>query len=168
LSFGRRPYRRAVALALLVLQAAGCFRYSAASLASLPEGRPVRVRLTEAGLGRLAPEQRAQLPDQDPVLEGDLLQATAEGLLVAVPVSVNATGRFERTRAIYQRVSIPVQDVIGVELKQLDQKRTGLIAAGVGAVFVAFVVSYVTGVFGGSPTKPDDPPIELTGGGFAR
>jgi hypothetical protein len=140
----------------------GCFQYLPVSPQSAPPvGEEVRARLSGAGLDKLAPEIRDQ--QRGSVVEGEVVEADARALVLAV--SVESAGAPARTaRELRQRVVIPVADVVELELKQMDRKRTYLVVGGAAVLLGAFAVTELLGGFGGSsrPPGPPDPP-EMTG-----
>jgi hypothetical protein len=140
----------------------GCFRYLPVSPGNAPPvGEEVRARLSEGGLGKLAPEIREQ--QRGSVLEGEVVEADGSALVLAV--SLDADGGPQRAgRDLRQRVVIPVADVVELELRQLDKKRTVVVLGGAATLFGAFAITELLGGFGGStrPPGPPDPP-EMTG-----
>jgi hypothetical protein len=145
-----------------VLLTSGCFQYLPVSPGTAPPvGDEVRARLTEAGLGKLAPEIREQ--QRGTVVEGQVVEADARALVLAV--AVESAGAPARTaRELRQRVVIPVADVVELELRQMNRKRTYVVVGGAAALLGALAVTELLGGFGGStrPPGPPDPP-EMTG-----
>jgi hypothetical protein len=155
-----RPLRE-IALLWAVVSTSGCYQYRNVPLTEPPPvGREVRIHLSESGFTRLSATAGEQVPRLSRTIEGDLVQANEGSFLVALRVwSAGAPARDE----LVQRVSIPARDVSQLELKQLDKRKVGLIAAGAGAVLGVFIVRYVSGVFGGTTGPlPEPGPSEMT------
>lgn len=156
--------RSGMALLSLLLATTGCFHYTPVPLSRLPEGGEVRVRLSERGATRLGGGEGNQLAHLDRTVEGDLVRVNGEILMVAVPVAARHAAPFARSPAMYRRVAIPLEDVLAVELRELDRKKTGIVLAGAGAAVFAFVLYHFGGEFGGTTKPPPDPgPGEMTG-----
>jgi len=157
-----RRYARATrqgAVMLLLVLAAGCFHYTQVPLAQANIGRDIRVHLTDSGYTRLQQSAGDQLPQLRKTLEGPLVAANGERLLIAVPVYTD--GPTVR-QTLQQRLAIPVSDVLGLERKSLDKRKTALIGAGVGAALIAFIAYYVSGEFGGTTGPfPEPGPTEI-------
>jgi hypothetical protein len=158
----RRRLERTLVVGL-VMVTSGCFRYLSVSPSSAPPvGEEVRARLSEGGLVRLAPEIREQ--QRGSVVEGEVVEADGSALVLAV--SLGSEGAPQRSgRDLRQRVVIPVADVMELELRQLDKKRTAVVLGGAATLLGAFAITELFGGFGGSsrPPGPPDPP-EMTGG----
>lgn len=134
---------RAPSLALVLLLAGGCATYRPApDVASVPEGREIRMRLSDAGSDRVG-EYTATGDRHD--VEGSLVRADADSVVVALWRSDVASGsaRFEPGR-----VEVPLErdQVLLVEEKQLSTVRTvGLVAGLAAGVYLIF-----DQLFGGS------------------
>jgi hypothetical protein len=136
----------------------GCYQFTRVPLEGAPVGREVRVHLSEAGYLRLADEVGEFVPHLGHTVEGDLVQADEQQLLVAVPSRPDAaTGGV----GFHQRVAIPLSDVVGIELKEFNKGRVALITVSAGAALVAFIVYYVSGEFGGTTAPFPEPAPEF-------
>lgn len=138
---------RQIAAVLPIAFSSGCFQYTQVPLAQAAVGREIRVHLTDSGYARLHETAGDQLPQLRKTVEGPLIAANDQRILVAVPVW---TGGPTTHEILQQRVAIPIADVLGLERKSLDKRRTTLIVAGAGAALVAFIAYHVSGEFGGT------------------
>jgi hypothetical protein len=147
--------RAARTAALLpTLLGAACFQYVPILPAEAPVGKEVRLHLTDAGLARLRDTLGGQVPRLGKTIEGPLIASQGQRLLVGVP----AWSRPESPRdGFQQRVSISVSDLLGVERKKLDKRKTSLIVTAAGVALGAFVVAHTSGVFGGTTGPYPEP-----------
>ena len=145
------PYRRVLLLTPLAL---GCFEFRQVPIAAAPVGKEVRVNLTDSGYHRLAATAGDQVPRLRRTLEGPLISVDEKGLVLGI---TSWQGRPGSRESLYQRIAVPVSDVLGLERKVLDRRKTTLIAAGAGAALIAFIAYYVSGEFGGSTSPFPEP-----------
>ncbi|HXF94832.1 MAG TPA: hypothetical protein VNI61_01900 [Gemmatimonadales bacterium] len=114
----RHPAWCAVALALTA-----CYTYRPATIDTLPLGAEIR--------GLLATEARLTLEDSLGLgladLRGTLVARSGDSLLVSIR-SVDA-GSTREGRPLYQRVALARRDVLRVDVKRLDRRRTFAVAA---------------------------------------
>ena len=110
----------------------GCYTFQPVGIADLQPEMQVRARLSATQ----AEEVAELLPGDDRLIEGTVLENDLQRLLLLVPVAnANRRGRFE---TLNQRLGLPHDGLLEVELRTLDRWRTGsLTAAG------AFVIGYV-------------------------
>jgi hypothetical protein len=144
--------------ALAVLLPIACFQYAAVPVTSPPAaGHHVRMELTADGISRIAETLGSDVPLSGRRVEGDLVNADAARFLVAVRVWSTGAGAANQ---LEQRVAVPTQDVVSLQVKTLDRQRTAYVAIGAAAVLVAFIAHYVRGTFGGTTTGggPSAPP----------
>lgn len=132
----------------------GCFEYRQVPIAAAPVGKEVRVNLTDAGYNRLAGTAGDQLPRLRRTIEGPLISATEQSLLLGV---TSWQGRAGTRETLHQRIAVPVSDVLGLERRMLDRRKTTIIAAGAGAALLAFIGYYVSGEFGGTTSPFPEP-----------
>lgn len=118
-------------LVALVACLSGCFAYNATELGDIRPGDDVRVRLSAAQFDEL----EEHLPGQDRVVEGDVVEAGSESILLEVPVSTTSDGM--RMRSLSQRFEIPASGIVEVEHRTLDRRRTW---------FVGSLAALVTGI----------------------
>jgi hypothetical protein len=149
----------AVAL-LCFVSLAGCYRYSAATLEALPTGSHVRARLTDEGVARL----REITGSESSEVEGELI-GVDEGL---VRLSVRLTSENENAfaRDLDQRLVMPRDHIVALEVRELDQAKTGASIAVAAAVVTVAVVQAISGS-GRSPAQPP-PPNGGTEGSIVR
>jgi len=143
-----------IAALLPTLVGAACFQYVPIPPAEAPVGKEVRLHLTDAGLARLRDSLGDQLPRLGKTIEGPLIASQGQRLLVGVPAW---NGPESPRDGFQQRVSISVSDLLGVERKKLDKRKTSLIVAAAGVALGAFVVAHVSGVFGGTTGPYPEP-----------
>lgn len=138
----------AVILAV-ALTASGCYVYEPVRPADAVLDARVRATVT--------PEQAAELSEVlralSPQVTGTLVQTSDEGVMLEVPLHGTIQGS---SRALYNRVSIPFSDLVGLETRKLSGWRT---AVSVGAVVagVAGGWSFVGGGDGGE----DKPKVDI-------
>jgi hypothetical protein len=132
----------------------GCFEYRPVPLTTPPVGKEVRVHLTDAGYNRLSETTADGVPRLRRTMDGSLISADGQRLLVAV---ASWQGRPGTRETLHQRIAVPVSDVISLERKLLDRRKTTLVAAGAGAALVAFIAYYVSGEFGGTTSPFPEP-----------
>jgi hypothetical protein len=115
------------------------------------------MELTADGISRIAETLGSDVPLSGRRVEGDLVNADAARFLVAVRVWSTGAGAANQ---LEQRVAVPTQDVVSLQVKTLDRQRTAYVAIGATAVLVAFIAHYVRGTFGGTTTGggPSAPP----------
>ncbi len=142
------PTRATLLLALLV--GSGCYTYSETSLADVPPGTPVRVRVSGDEADRLAELRRSD----DRVVPGTLVRRDNGAILLDTPVVGDDPA--QPGAALVQRVEIPVGEVREVELRRLDRVRT---AAFVGAVAAA-AIGVVAWQMGDGNANDDVPPVD--------
>jgi hypothetical protein len=129
-------------LALLLLQ--GCYSYTVHPAESVVPGMEVRARISAAQ----AEEWREVLGREDRVLVGELVEATPDRFLLEVPGATAAQGT--AMRRLNQRLSLPMREVIELEVRRLDRWRTaGIVALGVGVA--GFLVAQAFGSDDGAP-----------------
>jgi hypothetical protein len=119
-SLVRRPGPWLVAAAWLV--AAGCYRYTAIEAAPGP-GRDVRVDLTAAGSARL----ESLIGPRIEALDGRAVGSTDTSLVLAVSAAVERSGL--TVHWSQERVDVPRSAISRVRGRELDRKRTWLVAA---------------------------------------
>lgn len=163
-----RQLRRSAAVALLLVMTAGqgCYTYH---MASLPELRPeeeVRVTLNEEGFRSALPGANRDSPRR---LEGRFGGATADSLILRVWIGEAYEGTpFYST---YQNMMLPMDQVLGLENRQLSRGRTAVVTAGVLVLIGVLIESIgVVDFFGGGGDggPPDPPEPEPFIGGVIR
>lgn len=148
-----RPLRLLFYCSLFALT--GCFSYTPVAVDAVSPGAVTRVRLSAAEANRL----QESVPLAGRVVEGRLVAGTGDILLLDIPTLPGATAH--RGVVLHQRIQLPLEEVIELELRRLDRWKTGgLVAAGV--IAVGFVIARQ---FGGGTASSNLPP---GGGGPAE
>ena len=122
-------------LALATQLVTGCYAYTAAQPGAVVPGVTVRARITPAAGESVAPV----LGTRPQSLTGKLISNARDTLILEVPTAVQAEiGSAVQT--LHQRVSIPRSELIFLEIRELDRKRTyGVVG---GAAIVVGVLLY--------------------------
>ena len=135
-----------------VLMLSGCYRYVPSSAsAPIAAGSEVRLTLTPAGSAALTPI----LGRDSRAVEGHVSSVTDGAYVVAVSGILKreqgSGGEASLTRTTWagESVSIPRAAIEGVELRSLDAKKTGIVAA-VGTVLAIVAVKIITHATGSS------------------
>lgn len=144
--------RRCRALLLaFVLPSGACFEYATTPITSPPTaGHNVRLDLTPNGFDRLAEALGSDFPHSGRRIDGELLEASPGQFLVALRVWSGGAGEANQ---LQQRLAIPIQDVVGLQVKTLDKRRTAYVALGATAVLATLVARRAGGTFGGTTTS---------------
>lgn len=139
-------FRRIVAtLSLVVFTVSGCHSYRLAEPGEVVPGTEVRIRVTPEEAGRLS--EQALLRER--AITGKLVEGADNGgylLQVRVP---NTSER------IYQRLAIPEDEVLEMEIQEVDALKTGLM---VGAIAVAVGFAAAAAFTGGDKGTAEEPP----------
>lgn len=156
LPYGRR-FRNLVALCIPLFWTLGCYTFQPYAAEELGVGEDVRVRVTGAFSDSLAPLLgRAEAR----VVEGEVVQDEPNSVMIQVPVNRDLRGM--RLETISQRVQIPHDAFVDVEIRQLSKPRTiGTIAAVTGAAAV-IVITQFSGDNGGADRPGEGQPVEST------
>ena len=115
---------------LLLPGLAACYTYVPIEPAAVAPGASVRVRVSTAAAARIAP----LLGGADSrVVAGTMIESAPGGMIVEIPTIVPADiGSSFQT--LHQRVSIPRDELVELEARELDRFRTGSLAAAVAIV----------------------------------
>lgn len=128
-----RPSR--LLLMAAIVAAPGCYTFIPSSPQEIRPGQDLRVRLTAESA---ADYQDLRLANPR-LLEGTLIEQSAEGLVVEAEVGVGSDLR--GSRVLVQQITVPTSGVLEVELKELHVLRTGVLVAGGGAALLAIVLN---------------------------
>ena len=121
---------RTRSLLLLLPFCTACYTYAPVELANVTPGTMVRARIAADQMARVEP----LVGRSTRVLDGVLVDAGADSLLIEVPAATRTTTG-GGIQVLNQRLSIPRTGVTEVELKRLSRGRTiGLIAVGTAAL----------------------------------
>ena len=148
------PTRAAAAL-FIPLLAGACHAYRPASLTELSSGDRVRTLLTQSQFE----EFDEHLFGGDRLIEGTVVEADANGLLLEVPVVAVAEGI--RVRSYHQRLRIPAPGVADMEIRSLARGRTYALAGVLGAALGAIVWDQLSGSRRGDATPPPLPEEDI-------
>ena len=146
---------RRAGIALLCACSAGCYRYDVAAVDRLTPESDVRARVSPGAAERL----RAQLGGEGRVVEGRFLGWDGDRLLVEVPAVSEIRGMSVRT--LHQRVDLDPGDILEIEVKALDRRRTYLVVGAGVAALAAVVIAQVVPGGGSRPPGGGDPPAEF-------
>ena len=146
--------RTAIA-AFLPLFVGACHAYAPSSLAELSSGDRVRTLLTQAQFEAFD----EYLFGGDRVLEGTVVEAAADGMLLEVPIVTVAEGI--RVESYHQRLRIPAPGVADVEIRSLARGRTYALAGVLGATLGAIVWDQFRGSRRGETTPPPPPEEDI-------
>lgn len=144
--------------ALLVLASlavlAGCHTFQPVTYEALAPGQDVRARVT----GVWADSLDAFLLRDARTFEGQVVENRPGSVLLEVPVHSEYTGM--ALRSIRQRVELPPEAFVDLELKRMDRGRTlGAVAAGA-VVVAAVAIAQLTGDSGGAPSPGEPGPVD--------
>lgn len=142
----RRLIHSLLGCSLLGLSA--CFTYTPVQVGEVSPGSVARARLSAAAAASVG----EVVPLTGRLVEGRVLAGDANLLLLEVPAAKDPTGR--SGLLLHQRLQLPLEGVIELELRRLDRWRTGALVAA-GAVAVGFVVARQ---FGGGTASTTMPP----------
>ena len=135
--------RIGIVLSTSLLVTAGCFHYVPTSLGETSPGMEVRLLVSPEQAGRL---------DQQIGTEGELIRGRlVDQLDGALLVETRVLGSRPK---MYQRVRIPLGEVVGVEARKLHPLNTGLFI-GVLSVMTSAVIAKV---FSQGTNQQDNPP----------
>lgn len=141
-------------LILPMLAMAGCHTFQPVSYDQIQPGQEVRARVT----GQWADSLDAVLQRDGRVLEGTVVDKPGSSLLLQVAVQNELRGMQFTT--LSQRVVVPRDGFLELEIKELDRGRTyGAVALG-GAVLGAFLIRQLSKDSGGGTIPGEGGPSE--------
>ncbi|MQA89913.1 MAG: hypothetical protein GEU90_06735 [Gemmatimonas sp.] len=137
-------------LVVLVLAMTGCYQYAPIRPSDTPPGVRVRAWITpeQAETMRL----REVLPASDERVEGSVVSASSSAVELLVPVASPEEG-IAGPAGPRQRLVIPVEGIVQLEVRSLNRRRTALLVLTGAALFVGILWTQGSGWFGGS-TEP--------------
>jgi hypothetical protein len=120
---------------------AGCYTYAPVQSSALSPGTGVRARVSATAAERVAP----LLGVSDArVLTGTLIDNQSGTLIVEVPTiaqaSVGSAGQ-----SLNQRISIAPGDLVEIESRKLDRRRTGLVVGAAAVVAASATIAALKG-----------------------
>ena len=143
----------ATCVGLVVL--AGCYQYALTSFEAVTPGTEIRVTLSSEKVLEMEPLLGRLLPQ----LEGEMLERRADALLLAVP-QLQAGGSVAPSTRLRQRFWFEERDLIRLETKTLNRRRTGILMSVTGAL-VGYTLYWA---LGGGAVDTDEPPGSENGG----
>ncbi len=147
-----RPFHLLGLLALL--PAAGCYSYQTIRMEEVRPDLPVKLRVTPEAGGRVAPVLGYMTQD----LSGTVVSVDRDTVLLTVATPTAPESR--TIQLLYQRVEVPVSQVIEVQQRSFSRGKTYACVAGVAAVGAAVTVAAFTGFLGASGGDVQPPPAE--------
>ncbi len=139
----RRLSRALVLLAVLpavVLPASGCFSYQTVPMDELTPDLDVRVRITQAQVPRVAEVLGYETRD----VEGKVATVQPDVLLLTVPARTAPEGG--TVRRFYQRLDLPMADVVEVEHRSLNRGKTIAVVGGATIAATAILLYQFIGI----------------------
>jgi hypothetical protein len=135
----------------------GCYRYQVVAPDTLSPGTEVRARLSADAVERAA-EVLASGDDIQRVIEGRFVERERESVVLLVPFTRTDPGGAR----LGQRLRFDLRDILEIESKHLDRRRTALVL-GTGAVIlgVAVIRQLRDSGEGLGPNPPGGGPEEL-------
>lgn len=131
----RNTFRRSIALYCLAAMAAtGCYSFEPVRMEQVTAGSIARARLDADEARRVA----EVIGREDRVLEGEVLEADGDRLLMAVPMTMSTAGL--SPRQFHQRVEVRRTAIIEVETRRFDALKTVLVLGG-GAIIAGAAVA---------------------------
>lgn len=131
-----------ILLSASLLVTAGCFHYVPTRLGETSPGMEVRVQVSPEEAGRLNQE----LGTRGELIRGRLVDQFDEALLIETRVVGSQT-------RMYQRVRIPLGEVVGVEARKLGYLKTVFLIGALTATTSAMIAM----VFSQGTNQQDDP-----------
>lgn len=137
---------------VLLLAVAGCARWVPAELGMVPPGSDVRLRLSEDGAMQLEEATGTRSTE----VTGELIQWEPEVLVSTAVVTPGA----RVGPGLRQRLVVDPGNVVGIDVRETDRTRTGLMVGGVVAVAGSAIVWAVVNIIRGSEGAPTTPPTD--------
>lgn len=145
---------------ILLLTISGCARWVPAQLGTVPPGTDVRLRLSEDGAAQLAEMTGAGAAE----VTGELIQWEPE-VLVSTALAPTA-GRLDP--GLRRRLVLDPDNVVGIDVREVDRTRTGLLVGGVVAAAGSAIAWAVVNIIRGSEGTPNAPPTDVPAEPFVR
>ncbi len=134
--------------AAAVVLTSGCYSYAPVSLESVSPGQEIRARISAQGSDRI----REQLQTESREIEGEVLSRENGQVLLNVTAALRQVGfRFE---PLQQRVLLTEDELLELERKELDRRKTYFVAAGVGVAVGTALFVVLEGRAGGGTKQP--------------
>jgi hypothetical protein len=133
----------------------GCYTYTPVPVDLVPAGQDVRLTVNRQGAGDLADE--LSLDGAAPVLIGQVTGREASSLLLRVPFRSDATGGAGGVD-LAQMARVPLDQILGAELRQLSTGRTAGFVAGVAGAATLLLLKIIDAT-GSNPGDGGDDPV---------
>ena len=137
-----RSFSRSFLLLITLVSAGACYRYVPSETGAIPAGTEVRARLTDEGRA----EARQYFGPDVTSVTGPLVRWDGEGIGLLTEMTLSRAG-FPAT-VMTDTIRFLPQHLSGVDVKELDGKRTLWFTAGVAGAMAGAVIA--TRYFGGS------------------
>jgi len=144
-----------IMISSLAVLMAGCYRYTPVHLDELGPSQDVRARVS-LEQAELLGELELTRANNPRIVEGRVAELLSETLLL--DISRTKTDGGTRTRALSQRVDLPLHSILEVEAKSLNGWRTTLFVTGGAAVAAAALSAWV--INSGGEVRTDLPPSD--------
>ena len=143
------PYSRTSAfVALLPVLSAGCYTFAPTELGNAPLGTEVRALLSEPARQRLW----SVVPLDRQYLDGKVIASAGDTLLLEV--TIQPAGGMPGT--FLQRIPVARQEILFLQTKQLNRRKTTMFGGVIAAAAVAVAVRILSGEAGGGAWPPVD------------
>lgn len=139
---------------LTLLPAAGCYSYQTIRMEEVRPDLPVRLRVTPEAGGRVAPVLGYLTQD----LSGTVVSVDRDTMLLTVATPTAPESR--TIQLLYQRIDVPVSQVIEVQQRNFSRGKTYACVAGLVAAGAAVTVAAFTGFLGERGGEANPPPVE--------
>ena len=158
-----KPLISALAAALALSTATGCFNYVPTEMAAVPPGESVRLFLTRAGVNAVneGGAEEALSVVSEPVLSGEFVRRAGDDLFLRVPTVRRQIG-FHSTQ-LGQDVRVPAGEIVQIERREFSKAKTGLLVGGAAAVITGLVVFILNDARQPDVVNPPFDPVEDRG-----
>lgn len=134
-----------------------CFHFVLEPAGSVQVGKEVRMTLSDEGFAHLKDSIGSQFPQLHRIIEGSVVAKDERQIFIGIYIPAEGS----RSHNMQQRIAIPQADIIGLERRVVDRKKTGIIAAAAAVALGVLVNHWVSGKFGGTTNPiPDQGPGE--------
>lgn len=151
---------QALAAALVLSTATGCFNYVPTEIGAVPPGESVRLYLTRAGVEAVneVGNEEALSTVFEPVLSGEFVRQTDADLYVRIPTVRRQVGF--HTAQLGQDIRVPAAEIVQIERQELSKAKTGLLVGGAAAAITGLVVFILNDARQPESVNPPFDPVE--------
>lgn len=139
-------------LFVVLLSAAGCYKYEPLEVGSVTPQTLVRARLSVSEAEQL----KSIIPSENRVVSGLVVEANPSQLLLELPSARRAQAA--GLQVLHQRVAISRAGIVELESKKLDRLKTGLLA-GAGAAGIVSILFAANVIDTGGEGQPRPEPL---------